>query len=238
MEILKVLIIYSLITLPRSRRNHDTGQDIYWCCSFPPIACFPPSQFLYFYSMSSDAPDTCVLAHKLEGLDVRCLVIIRYYDQAFQVVLGRGKCPKHPERMNALIQAECEGDDQPLRRRRQSRHLPKKSAGIINDNNFFSSLPVDPSDADDGDFAGDDSDSSSESESLGSNSDVQEITNVELAAMLPTKTKTKRKANRPLPATSDSQASKRARMEEVDDEDSGSLQPSMSSALPRLLKLF
>ncbi|KAG1790314.1 uncharacterized protein HD556DRAFT_1219780, partial [Suillus plorans] len=109
----------------------------------------------------------------------------------------------------------------------------------------------DPSDADDGDFTGDDSDSSSESESLGSNSDVQEITNVELAAMLPTKTvpqrggndtrqlrqKTKRKANRPLPATSDSQASKRARVEEVDDEDSGSLQPSTSSALPRLLKV-
>ncbi|KAG2033414.1 hypothetical protein BDR03DRAFT_872184 [Suillus americanus] len=145
--------------------------------------------------------------------------------------------------MNALIQAECEGDDQPLCCHHQSRRLPKKSTGIINNNNFFSALPVDPSDADDGDFTGDHSDSSSESESLGSNSD--------LAAMLPTKTvpqrggndtcqlrqKTKHKANQPLPATGDSQASKCARVEEVDDEDSGSSQPSTSSALPQLLKV-
>jgi len=115
--------------------------------------------------MSSDAPDTCVPAE----------------DQAFQEVLGHGRRPKNPERMNALIQAEREDHDQPLRRHRRSRCLPKKST-IINDDNFFSTLPVeDTSDANDGDFTGDDSESSSESSSLGSNSDIQEITNAEVS---------------------------------------------------------
>ncbi|KAG2351051.1 hypothetical protein BDR07DRAFT_1502771 [Suillus spraguei] len=86
-----------------------------------------------------------------------------------------------------------------------------KKSTVINNNNFFSALPVeDASDADDGNFTGDDSGSSSESSSLGSDNDIQEITNVE--------------------------ASKHARVEEVDDEDSSSLQPSTSSALPRLSK--
>ncbi|OJA14201.1 hypothetical protein AZE42_12708 [Rhizopogon vesiculosus] len=34
-------------------------------------------------------------------------------DQGYQEVLGRGRRPKNTERMNALIQAEGEDDDQP-----------------------------------------------------------------------------------------------------------------------------
>jgi hypothetical protein len=46
--------------------------------------------------------------------------------------------------------------------------------------------------------------------------------------------KVKHKANQPLPATSNSQASKHAQVEEVYDKDSSSLQLSISSALPQL----
>ncbi|KAG2047309.1 hypothetical protein BDR06DRAFT_976849 [Suillus hirtellus] len=105
-----------------------------------------------------------------------------------QEVLGCGRRPKNPEHMNALIQAEHEDDDQPLHCYHQPRRLPKKST-ISNDNNFFSTLTVkDTSDAADSDFAGDSSEFHLELSSSDSNSDIQEITNVELAAILPMKT--------------------------------------------------
>ncbi|KAG1762012.1 hypothetical protein EDD22DRAFT_953471 [Suillus occidentalis] len=142
--------------------------------------------------MSSSAPTTCIPAD----------------DQAFQEVLGHGRHPKNPERMNALIRAEHEDDDQ----------LPPL-------------LVEDASDADNGNFTGDDSGSSSESSSLGSDGDIQEITNVELATILPMKTVPQRGGN-----DINSQASKHAWVEEVEDEDSGSLQPLTSLAPPKLTK--
>lgn len=143
-------------------RNHNIHQDIYQHCCFALVACFLPLQ------MSSDAPTACVPAD----------------DQAFQEVLGYGRHLKNPERMNALIWAEHEDDDQPPCHHHRSCQLPKKST-IINNDNFFSALPVeDASDADNGDFTGDDSGSSSELFSLGSDSDIQEITNVEVSYFL------------------------------------------------------
>ena len=62
---------------------------------------------------------------------------------------------------------------------------PRRGLLCINNDNLFSALPVeDTSDADDGDFTGDDSGSSSESSSLGSDGDIQEITNVEVSYFL------------------------------------------------------
>jgi len=102
-------------------------------------------------------------------------------DQGFQEVLGHGRRPKNRERMNALIQAEREDNDQPLHRHHRPRHLPKKSA-ISKDGNFFSTLSVeDADDTDDSDFTGDGSESSSESSSSDSNSDIQEISNMEVS---------------------------------------------------------
>ncbi|KAG2030396.1 hypothetical protein BDR03DRAFT_906074 [Suillus americanus] len=148
MQLLTVLIMFCSILLCHSWSNHDTGQDIYCHCSFAPISTFPSPlfQISYHCSMSTDAPNTCVPAD----------------DDGFQEVLGRGRRPKNPERMNALIQAEQEDNGQPLRRHRQPHRLPKKSAISKNDN-LFSTLSVeDASDADDGDFTGDGSESSSE----------------------------------------------------------------------------
>ncbi|KAG1905526.1 uncharacterized protein F5891DRAFT_1183471 [Suillus fuscotomentosus] len=171
MQILKALIISSIL-LCQSWRNHDTGQDSSWCCSFAPISHFSPFEIPYCRSMSSDTPNTCVPAE----------------DQAFQEVLGCGRQPKNPECMNALIQAEHEDDDQPPHCHCRPHRLPKKNT-ISNDNNFFSTLAVkDTSDAADSDFEGDSSESCLESSSSDSNSDIQEITNMELATIFPMKT--------------------------------------------------
>lgn len=107
-------------------------------------------------------------------------------DEGFQEVLGHGRWPKNTERMNALIEAEGEdSDDQPLHRHGHchSRRVPRKHATRVDNNNFFSSLPVDEAlDVDDNDFIGESSsESSSESFSSGSDSDIKEISNEEVS---------------------------------------------------------
>jgi hypothetical protein len=187
-------------------------------------------------------------------------------EQGFQEVLGRGKRTKNVERMNALIQAEGEDDDQPSASRRhpRSRRIPKNKTVAVNSSNFFSYLPVEEvSDADDNDFIT--SESSSQSSSSGSDNDVHEISNAEvrvicdcspllltvpqLADVLPMKTvpprggntdpdthhlrkkpstKSKRKATGYSLAADGPQLSKRARVEEAEDDDTMHSQPSLS----------
>ncbi|KAJ8581380.1 hypothetical protein M405DRAFT_868725 [Rhizopogon salebrosus TDB-379] len=171
-------------------------------------------------------------------------------EQGFQEVLGRGKRTKNVERMNALIQAEGEDDDQPSASRRhpRSRRIRKNKTVAVNSSNFFSDLPVEEvSDADDNDFIT--SESSSQSSSSGSDNDIREISNAELADVLPMKTvpsrggntdpdahhlrkkpstKSKRKATGYSLAANGPQLSKRARVEEAEDEDTMHSQPSLS----------
>ncbi|KAG2028952.1 hypothetical protein BDR03DRAFT_1019113 [Suillus americanus] len=173
-------------------------------------------------------------------------------DPGFQEVLGCGKRPKNTERMNALVQAEGEDIDNPSRRPRRSRRAPKKQNAAVDPNNFFSSLPVEEaSNADDGDFTG--SESSSQSSSSGSETNTTEILNVELADVLPMKTvpprggnsdpnahqlrkkanaKSKRKAAGNASAANGLHLSKRARVEDAED-DGDILLPS-SSQVPQV----
>ncbi|KAG2029090.1 hypothetical protein BDR03DRAFT_1051571, partial [Suillus americanus] len=203
---------------------------------FPhPLLVFPYFWTTYLHSMASSSRSNPTV------------------DQDFQEVLGRGKRPKNVERMNALIQAEGEDNDKPLRHPRRPRRVPrKKIIPSVDNDNYFSCLPVEEaSDADDADFTqGSESGSESSSSASDSDNNIQdhEISNVELAMILPMKTvpprggntnpdarhlrkktslKSKRKttirnsstANRP-------QLSKRARVEEVEDDDNNGVQPS------------
>ncbi|KAG2041342.1 hypothetical protein BDR03DRAFT_979344 [Suillus americanus] len=127
-----------------------------------------------------------------------------------------------------------------------------KQNAAVDPNNFFSSLPVEEaSDADDGDFTG--SESSSQSSSSGSETDTTEILNVELADVLPMKTvpprggnsdpnahqlrkkanaKSKRKAVGNASAANRLHLSKRAHVEDAED-DGDILLPS-SSQVPQV----
>ncbi|KAG1847000.1 hypothetical protein DFJ58DRAFT_730327 [Suillus subalutaceus] len=113
-------------------------------------------------------------------------------DQDFQEVLGRGKRPKNVELMNALIQAEGEDKDQPSRRPRcpcrPCRVPRKKTIPSVDNDNYFSCLPVEEaSDVDDADFTQGSESSSSTSDS-DNNIQDHEISNAELAMILPMKT--------------------------------------------------
>ncbi|KAG1817901.1 hypothetical protein EV424DRAFT_1347788 [Suillus variegatus] len=114
-------------------------------------------------------------------------------DQDFQEVLGRGKRPKNVERMNALIQSEGKDNDQPSCCPRRPRRVPqKKTIPSVDNDNYFSCLPVEEaSDADDADFTqGSESGSESSSSASDSDNNIQdhEISNGELAMILPMKT--------------------------------------------------
>jgi hypothetical protein len=105
----------------------------------------------------------------------------------FQQVLGHGKHQRDTERMDALIQAEGDSDeeDHPNRSCHCLKCKAKAKPTIIDNGNFFSSLPVEhSSDAEDDDFAKPSGlELGSETSSASSGDEIVEITNDEVHSM-------------------------------------------------------
>ncbi|KIM78311.1 hypothetical protein PILCRDRAFT_11298 [Piloderma croceum F 1598] len=102
--------------------------------------------------------------------------------------MGHGQRSKDPERMRALALAAAGSSDDDERPRPKRKSSRKRKPTIIDSGNSFDPLEVKiSSDADDDDFVAEESGTeSSKAETDGS--DIQELTNAEIAESLPAKT--------------------------------------------------